>query len=449
MTRSEKRTIAEAILAAAALIGGALFYSSAHGETIGEGVKDRTATVVIPRGNDDVKVPPTYQGTAISTPAGELAGAGANRTVLRFPVSVTGRLVQTDGYGQGISHWFNDGKAKPCQCAWVHDLAIDGQAGLHNYPYNSLSKPDPHGPDFVQRADGIALNGNGSRVERVLLFQIPGTAVKILDGSGTQAGAQAMFDSVTSRVVDVFAAYCYNGVDISISDAQVCRANVCNAVKDGVVINGGGTSVSDSHTWGSDRGCVVAQTADLTGNYFEAARIGTHILPAAVNSRVTGLRIGPATCYERGVLCEANKCDLTGITGTVKANTVGVELKAIGDTLHAQLSPNPDGTCVAVQGSRHRVLLQTGWGEQNAVGVKATAAVTGSRIEITGAGAGGTVLDLSDSTLDKTRGNGNVFRITWDDWKGTTTLVKYPGGGTKYNLAPGTEVYINGSLVEK
>lgn len=420
-----------------------------NAETIPQGVHTRTAPVEIDRQSRPTAVPPPNGGTSNAYPADELSGAGSARTVLRFIPAVAGQLVRTADFGQGITHWSNDGKGKPCQCAYVHDLALDGQAGFHNYPYVALAKPDPRGPDFAPRADGIAMQGNGSRVERVLVFQIPGTGIVIEDGGGTQAGAQAIFDSVTTRVVDVFVAFAYHGVRVSISDSQVCRANAENIVKDALIINGTGTSVSDCHTWGSDRGCVVAATADLNGNYFEAARIGTHILPAAVNSRVTGLRIGPATCWERGILCEANKCDITGVMGTVKAGAVGVELKAIGDTLEAQLSPNPDGTCVLAQGSRHRVRLSTGWGEHHAVGLKASGPITGSSVEIVGAGAGGCVLDLADSKLDTTNGRGNLFRITWDDWKGAATLVRYPGGGTKYNLAGGNELYINGVKQKK
>ncbi len=60
-----------------------------------------------------------------------------------------------------------------------------------------------------------------------------------------------------------------------------------------------------------------------------------------------------------------------------------------------------------------------------------------------GAGDGGTVFDLSASGLDRVDGLGNEFKIKWS---GSAKRVIYPGGGTTYNLAPGTQLWVDGRL---
>jgi hypothetical protein len=75
--------------------------------------------------------------------------------------------------------------------------------------------------------------------------------------------------------------------------------------------------------------------------------------------------------------------------------------------------------------------------------VRVAEAITGSTVELRGAGDGGTVLDLSASGLDRVVGLGNEFKIKWS---GTAKRVIYPGGGGIYNLAPGTQLWIDGRL---
>src|SRR5574343_482749 len=75
--------------------------------------------------------------------------------------------------------------------------------------------------------------------------------------------------------------------------------------------------------------------------------------------------------------------------------------------------------------------------------VKLDTAAIGTTIDIRGSGDSGTVLDLSASGLDTANGGGNKFVV---NWSGSATKVLYPGGGTAFNLAPGTEVVINGEL---
>ena len=94
--------------------------------------------------------------------------------------------------------------------------------------------------------------------------------------------------------------------------------------------------------------------------------------------------------------------------------------------------------------SRSQLDLHGGWiGQQTATFVSIRSAVTGDDVHIKGKGDGGVVLDLSASGLDKANGCGNHFTI---DWAGTSTPVIYPGGGTTFNLSPGTELEINGQV---
>ena len=132
------------------------------------------------------------------------------------------------------------------------------------------------------------------------------------------------------------------------------------------------------------------------------------------------------------------------------SDTAGVEIatKINSVTIKGWLDFGGPGTGIIVRGSQHHIVFRTGWAA-NGTGLTASRVlepITGSTIEINGGGGkGGTVLDLSASGLDKTNGLGNRFVIRWG---GGATLVIYPGGGTKFNLAPGTDVTING-VVQK
>ena len=96
------------------------------------------------------------------------------------------------------------------------------------------------------------------------------------------------------------------------------------------------------------------------------------------------------------------------------------------------------------RGHRSKVDLKGGWNKRtNATFVRVAEVITGSTVELRGAGDGGIVLDLSASGLDRVDGKGNEFKIKWS---GTAKRVIYPGGGTTYNLAPGTQLWIDGRL---
>jgi hypothetical protein len=78
--------------------------------------------------------------------------------------------------------------------------------------------------------------------------------------------------------------------------------------------------------------------------------------------------------------------------------------------------------------------------DPSATFLKVVGATTGNAFEIFAWMNGGILVDLHDYVS----GGGDVFNIKVNRTGGT--IVRYPGGGTKYNLGPGTKVYINGDL---
>ena len=105
---------------------------------------------------------------------------------------------------------------------------------------------------------------------------------------------------------------------------------------------------------------------------------------------------------------------------------------------------NATSTGVILRGHRNKLDLNGGWNIPcRATFIRVAGSVTGSSVEIRGSGDGGTVLDMSASGLDKVNGRGNEFKLKWG---GSATRVIYPGGGTEYNLAPGTQLWIDGEL---
>jgi hypothetical protein len=115
----------------------------------------------------------------------------------------------------------------------------------------------------------------------------------------------------------------------------------------------------------------------------------------------------------------------------------------VNEVVEGQLVVGDGSEGVIIRGSHNRVVLRGGWNaiQTKSRFVRAAETITGCTIEITGHGNGGTVLDLSATKLDQVDGRGNRFVINWD---GSATPVVYPGGGTTYNLAAGTELTING-----
>lgn len=422
-------------------------------------VEERTATIIIPRRRSGVGVPPPFLASASSIPAGILRGRDMFGTVYRFAPIVKGQLIETEGFGEAtVGAWWNNGntlgdmKLRTYLVGSASDFSVDGQADLHSQPYlRNREAPDLHGPDCLVRANGLASQGSGFRGERLRFFQIPGTAVVLLSGAGPQAGQFGIYDHATTQLSDISILQCINGIDCRVNDSRLSKIAIAGVAKDGLRISGPGTYLDDCHVWGADRAAVFETTAQATNCYFEAARIGTHILPTGASTRINGLHIGPGTCSYRGVLIEANSCEIVGLWGTVRSaiagapDIAGLEIKPglTNIVIQGKLAVGDQSTGVILRGHRNVVRLVGGWSKSNPTLVRVVEPVTGCTLDITGGGSGGTVLDLSASGLDKKNGLGNDFNLKWG---GAATRVIYPGGGTKFNLATGTQLTVDGVL---
>lgn len=440
-------------------------------KTIPAGVFDFNQTLVIPRqrrlpresNKAETGVPAPYLGKERSQPGGWLRGEDRYGSVLRFSPNVRGALIQTEDYGDArVGGFWNDAntqgdtKLRANICSMASDLVIDGRAEIRPYPWDypeGAPKPDLHGPDYAHRADGLCAQGNGFFGERLRFFQIPGTALRLKGGRGGQAGAFGIFDNGLNMLNEITINSAVNGIVVDSGDSKLHGIYISGIVRDGLTMNGPGSVVELDHICGADRAAVVIQEAEFHTAYHEAARIGTDIMPTAHGTRFDGLNFGPGTCWERGVKIQAHGCTINGLHGMVRAESAahpdiaGVEImpRLVNQSITGEMVVDGDGsTALILRGHRGKIDLKGGWNKRaNATFVRVAEAVTGSTVELRGAGDGGTVLDLSASNLDRVDGQGNEFKIKWS---GTAKRVIYPGGGTSYNLATGTQLWIDGRL---
>src|SRR5258708_38321649 len=104
------------------------------------------------------------------------------------------------------------------------DFTIDGRAEIRAYPWDYTEwhkKPDPHGPDYPQRADGLTIEGNGFVGEQLRFFQIPGTAIRIKGGRGKQAGAFGIYDNPNNTLDWICASPPLNGNVVETADSKL------------------------------------------------------------------------------------------------------------------------------------------------------------------------------------------------------------------------------------
>lgn len=438
-------------------------------KVIPNGVYNYDRTVIIPRQRGSINVPAPYGAKSASRPGGVLRGEDRYGTVLRFNPTVKGQLIKTELYGENkAGNAWNDGNSlgdsnlQASLCMIASDLTIDGRAELRSYPWSYpewAPKPDPHGPDHPVRADGLCVEGSGFIGERLRFFQIPGTALIVKSGRGNQAGAYGIYDAAFPVLDNIFVTSAISGINVQAGDAKLSHIYITGIVKDGLTLSGSGSVVEEDHVWGADRSAVFTVPISARDCYHEAARIGTDIMPGADGTRIDGLNIGPATCWERGVKIQAHGCNITNLYGTVRPeskenpDSAGVEI--LPNLLHEVVTgslvigsdpktPAATAKGLILRGNRQKVDLKGGWNSPcKATYVRVEGTVTGSTVEIRGTGDGGTVLDLSASDLNKVEGGGNEFKIKWG---GTANRVIYPGGGSHYNLAPGTQLWIDGQL---
>ena len=440
-------------------------------KTLPAGVYDYDRTLVIPRqriiprerNKAETGVPAPYGGKAVSQPGGWLRGEDRFGTVLRFAPNVRGSLIQTEDFGEGrVGGYWNDGNTqgdtnlRANLCSMATDFTVDGRAEIRAYPWSYTEwakKPDPHGPDFPVRADGLLVQGNGFVGERLRFYQIPGTALRLKTCRSEQAGPFGIYDHFNDELNWVWVSHAVNGIVVEAGDAKLHAIYISGIIRDGLTMSGPGSVVELDHICGADRAAVVTQPAEFHTVYHEAARIGTDIMPGADGTRIDDINIGPGTCWQRGIKIQANGCTVNGLHGTVKAESpeqpdiAGVEImpRLLNQVITGELVVDGDGsTALILRGHRGKIDLKGGWNKRvNATFVRVAEAVTGSTVELRGGGDGGTVLDLSASNLDRVDGQGNEFKIKWS---GNAKRVIYPGGGTIYNLAVGTQLWIDGRL---
>ena len=443
----------------------------APSKVIPDGVYDISRTIIIPRqrklsresNKAETGVPAPYMAKQVSQPGGWLRGENQFGTVLRFAPTVKGALIQTEDYGTSRpgAYW-NDGNTQSDTnlranlSAMASDFTVDGRAEIRPYPWSRpewAAKPDLNGPDCPQRANGLSVQGSGFRGERLRFFQIPGTAILLKPGRGKHGGTFGIYDNLSNELNDIWVSQAINGIVVEAADTKLRAIYMTGIVRDGLTISGPGSVVDGDHVYGADRSVVITQEAEFHAAYHEAARIGTHIISTATGTRIDGLNIGPGTCWERGVKLEAHGCTIKGLHGTVLAESAeppdiaGVEIAPglVHEAVDGALSINGDGSeGLILRGHRNKVELKGGWNKPTkATFIRVAEAITATTIEVRGSGNEGTVLDLSKTGRDTVDGLGNEFKIRWS---GTAERVIYPGGGAKYNLAPGTQLWIDGKL---
>ena len=356
--------------------------------------------------------PPWNNGSPSQTQrhAGVLYGTSMTETVLAFDTAIGGQLIKTEGFGSSaIGHFWNqnntagDTGLSSLLCASVRDIGVDGRAEFRPYPYvynQWWTDPDVHGPDMLTRADGICLQGAASRVNDVLLYNIPGTAVKIRDGkvknndgTSTQAGFYGMFDMPFTIVDGLHVKQAINGLDIQSGDAKLQNIYIDNCAKTGLIIDVANGYLDRTHIQGADIACDVISQVRATNCYHESARIGTRINSSAHGCDFTGLDIGPGTCRETGLLMQSNGCYIR-LRGSVSAGTVGVKDYGHGNDTKANLTVKSGATGVQLYGGNGGTLDLSTYQPSSGTAVEVATAIKNWVMRIRCQGDGGTPVAL-------------------------------------------------------
>lgn len=380
------------------------------------------------------------------------------KTLILLVVLFAAAAARADQYGTNLQFPAGVKAVALVPANSIRDMAIDGAAGIRDYPWSynqwhpqfdatGKKVPDLTGPDCEQLADGVVLDGDEPAASNLQITQIAGTGLVIKNATQTIARAS---------VIHVHSAI--NGVDVEATDARLDNLTMDNIVHESVSVHGGGNVFIDTaHVTGGDVGYHFA--AKVIGNaiFADNQRIGAIFDGISWESHVTNFcALG---CWERSCVIGENGITLDPVDVHVPLetaehpSTAGLEIlpnlsqadirgsiKIDGD---AKL-PNATATGTILRGSRHKLDLKGGWDSPaKATFVRCEGHIAGTTLDIRGSGDGGTALDLSATDLNNVAGDGNEFKIHWG---GTAARVIYPGGGTKFNLAPGTQLWIDGVL---
>lgn len=431
----------------------------------GEGVHEITSTLVIPQkhtGMGLVKIPPPLTTTSDSLPSGHIFGKDWASSVLLFDNSITDYFIKTEYYGTDAAgrFWNNNNLGgntfqRTSLAGSMANIAVIGKAQLHAYPYSyNTTPPDIYGPDFIFKSDGLCIQAPGFRGNYLRFSQIPGTAIRLKQATGTQDGNYNAYDSDFSMMDWIKINSSMYGIVDETTDGKWDHIFISGVVKDGFT-GGNSTNLTNSHIYGADRSLVCAGKLEGENLYCEAARIGTHVTSQAFGTKIRGLNIGPGTCTSRGILVDTHGVEITGINNIVRAedatypDVAGLELSSgvLNGVFQGALEINGTSTGFKIRGHRHRINMDGGaWGTSaNGRLVEVLEASTRCDIDIKGNIVGGVALDLTSSNLNNINGKGNKFNIRVD-CTGGAIPIKYPGGGSVYNLAPGNELFIDGVL---
>lgn len=465
------------------------------------GVQKPAQSLVIPRHSPRFRsgLSAGYGATQESLPSASLRGDSWAETILQFPANFSGQCIKSENYGSSlVGNWWNDANTagntalRATLCPVVSDLSVDGRATLRSQAATYTSTPtdptkpsrgqgaDAHGPDLVRRADGLCLQGAGLLAKALRFYAIPGSAVVLKSGSDAQAGALGIYDNYTSQVEDVAAISCLDGLIVETHRTSLTHVAVRNAVQDGIRLAGDRCTLADGQVTGADRAIVFLLPGQARDLSVSDARIGVFLgagqdatgygidnesaTAGAHGTRIDNLDLGDGTCYYRGLLIKANNCQVAGLTGAVHETSstwpdiAGIELQV--DSYrnyiqgHLRLASTSDlnqAVGAIVGGHQHHLKLTGEIAGSHAAGATfvyvpapgVSGRLSSTTVEINCSVENtGTILDLSDSGLDAAVGAGNVFDIRGSF--AAATVVRYPGGGTTFNLPAGNLVLING-----
>lgn len=463
--------------------------SASYNSTIqkASGSIELTSTMTIPRqrGSLSSRVVAPYGGVSYALGGGKLVGTDRNATILKARLGLTGAMVESENYGSStVGHYWNgnntqgDTNLRTTAATLVKDIGFDGSGLLRPTPYNYLDRkidptqpsagqyaweyeqgndsaphdPDIYGPDIEAALDGLRLQGTGNHVDHCRFFQIPGYALSLAPGNGTQAGVPGIYDDYASFVEHVIIRQCKHGIVLTAGDSKLQNLYFDGIAGDAFTMGGSGSVIDNIHVAGSDRGLVWYIGGQGSNLYCEASRIGVHVLAGSVHMR--GLNIGPGTAYYRGVLIDEDACNIDDFFGIVRAedsdwsDIAGIEiLGGYHHYLRGQLVVLGSQKGIIINNS-HRGFLDVQGSivsaSDNARFVDIRWPITGWRVTIQGnSTSNAPLLDFTSSGLSGVNGLGNNFRIYCAS-SNVSTAVKY--STASYNLAAGNSVYINDVL---
>lgn len=287
----------------------------------------------------------------------------------------------------------------PITTASYSNKSVDGKAGINPYPWDYANshgvKPDPHGPDTAQVADGLILTGDELDSDHVKVSQVAGTGI-------TQAGQTSTLDyfRVTSAI---------NGYNLTGTDCHVGHGFIKNIVKDAFTVSGGGNDfLSSLHAWGGDRGFVIGSRVIFPGGcYADNERIGFVFNGNAHGSR--GLMV-LSGCWECGASIEVNGVNLS-FMGDVPAatadhpNPFGINIAAntVHNTFDGFLMVGEGGTGIIARGNKLRIRIEGGgWNapQKNSTLLKLDGPMHDCKFDVRCVCNGGNIVDRSSAQLD-------------------------------------------------